>query len=55
MADANGTIDQNGTTDAQFKVEQAGYYIVWLRYLPTGLADEDANYVDVFKIVKTVE
>ncbi len=54
-ADANGTINQNGTTDAQFTVEKAGYYIVWLRYLPTGLQDIDANYVDVFKIVKTVE
>ena len=49
------TIDQAGVTAAQFKVEQAGYYIVWLRYLPTGLEDLPGNYVDIFKVVKTVE
>lgn len=49
------TIDQAGVTAAQFKVEQVGYYIVWLRYLPTGLEDLPGNYVDIFKVVKTVE
>ena len=49
------TIEQASTTSAQFKVEAAGYYIVWLRYLPTGLEDLPGNYVDVFKVVKTVE
>ena len=67
-AAANGkTVEQNGTTEARFTVEKAGYYIIWLHYLPTGLADKDdvydatgtlvekGNYVDVFKIVKTVD
>ena len=49
------TIDECGTTFAQFNVEKAGYYIVWLRYLPTGLDDVEGNYVNVFKVVKTVE
>ena len=49
------TIDQAGVTSAQFKVEKVGYYIVWLRYLPTGLEDLPGNYVDIFKVVKTVE
>lgn len=49
------TIEQASTTSAQFKVEKPGYYIVWLRYLPTGLEDLPGNYVDVFKVVKTVE
>ena len=54
-AEAGKTIDQCGTTFAQFDVEKAGYYIVWLRYLPTGLDDVEGNYVNVFKVVKTVE
>ena len=54
-AEGGKTIDQCGTTFAEFKVEKAGYYIVWLRYLPTGLDDVEGNYVDVFKVVKTVE
>ena len=49
------TIDEAGTTSAQFKVEKPGYYIVWLRYLPTGLEDVTGNYVNIFKVVKTVE
>ena len=49
------TIDQVGVTSAAFKVEKVGYYIVWLRYLPTGLEDLPGNYVDIFKVVKTVE
>ena len=49
------TIDQAGVTSAEFKVEKVGYYIVWLRYLPTGLEDLPGNYVDIFKVVKTVE
>ena len=53
--EAGQTIDEAGTTSAQFKVEKAGYYIVWLRYLPTGLEDVPGNYVDIFKVVKTVE
>ena len=53
--EAGQTIDQAGTTSAQFKVEKPGYYIVWLRYLPTGLEDVPGNYVDIFKVVKTVE
>lgn len=60
------TVEQNSTTEARFTVEKAGYYIVWLHYLPIGLADKDdvydangtlvekGNYVDVFKVVKTV-
>ena len=55
-AAGNGkTIDQNSTTSAQFEATQAGYYIVWLRYLPTGLEDVEGNYVDVFKVVKVVK
>ena len=54
-AEDGKTIDQCGTTFAQFKAEQAGYYIVWLRYLPTGLEDVEGNYVNVFKVVKIVE
>lgn len=49
------TINQAATTSAKFKVEKVGYYIVWLRYLPIGLEDVPGNYVDVFKVVKTVE
>ena len=49
------TIDQNATNKALFRVEQAGYYIVWLRYLPAGRTDTEANYTDVYKVVKTVE
>lgn len=54
-AEGGKTIDQCGTTFAQFTAEQAGYYIVWLRYLPTGLEDVEGNYVNVFKVVKTVK
>ncbi|MBP5342174.1 MAG: hypothetical protein J6W75_01015 [Bacteroidaceae bacterium] len=54
-AEGGKTIDECGTTFAQFKVEKAGYYVVWLRYLPTGLEDVEGYYVDVFKVVKTVE
>ncbi len=50
-----GTIEENAATSAQFTATQAGYYIVWLRYLPTGLEDVEGNYVDVFKVVKVVE
>ncbi len=53
--EAGKTIDECGVTFAKFKAEQAGYYIVWLRYLPTGLLDVDYNYVDVFKVVKVVK
>lgn len=53
-AEGGKTIDKCGTTFAEFKVEKAGYYIVWLRYLPTGLEDLEGNYVNVFKVVKTV-
>lgn len=53
-ATSGQTIDQNAVTSAQFNVVQAGYYIVWLRYLPTGKADIDGNYADSFKVVKTV-
>ena len=49
------TISQCGVTSAQFKVENAGYYIVRLRYLPKGEADVEDSYVDSFKVVKTVE
>ena len=52
---AGQTIDEVGVTSAQFTAENVGYYIVWLRYLPTGLVDIDANYVDVFKVVKIVD
>ena len=52
---AGQTIDEVSTYGAEFKVEQAGWYIVWLRYLPTGMADIDANYVDVFKVIETHE
>ena len=54
-AEAGKTIDECGTTEAEFTVEKAGYYIIWLRYLPTGLDDVDGNYVNVFKVVKAVE
>lgn len=47
------TIDEVSVYEAEFNVEQVGYYIVWLRYLPTGLEDIDANYVDVFKVIKS--
>lgn len=49
--------DQTGSYlyGAEFDAEAAGYYIVWLRYLPTGLADEEGNYVDVFKVIKIHE
>lgn len=47
------TIDEASVYTAEFTVEQPGYYIVWLRYLPTGLADQDGNYVDIFKVIKT--
>ena len=49
------TIDEAGVTSAKFKVEKVGYYIIWLRYLPTGLEDLPGNYVDIFKVVKTVK
>ena len=52
---AGQTIEQAGTTWAKFTVEKVGYYIVWLRYLPTGLEDAPGNYVNIFKVVKTVE
>ena len=42
------------SSSAQFTVEKAGYYIVRLRYLPTGKPDTEANYVDTFKVIKTV-
>lgn len=51
-ADDSHTIDQNSVYKALFTPDKAGYYIVWLRYLPTGLPDIEANYVDVFKVVK---
>lgn len=53
--EAGQTIDEAGTTWAKFTVEKVGYYIVWLRYLPTGLEDAPGNYVNIFKVVKTVE
>ena len=53
-ASGGQTINQNGVTSAQFSVGAAGYYIVWLRYLPANRTDLDENYVDVFKVVKTV-
>lgn len=46
------TIDENSVYKANFKPTQAGWYIVWLRYLPVGAPDIDANYRDVFKVVK---
>lgn len=46
------TIDENSVYRAEFKPTEAGYYIVWLRYLPTGKPDVEANYRDVFKVVK---
>lgn len=52
------TIDQSATCghSAEFKAEQAGWYIVWFRYLPytySGTAnDVDSNYIDVFKVIK---
>jgi len=49
------TIEQAGTTWAKFTIDKPGYYVVWLRYLPTGLEDVPGNYVNVFKIVKAVE
>ena len=49
------TIDENSTYSAEFEVEQPGYYIVWLRYLPTGSVDIESNYVDYFKVIKTHE
>jgi len=53
-ATTDKTINANSTTEAQFSPNQAGYYIVWLRYLPLGKTDTEANYVDVFKVVKVV-
>lgn len=53
-ADSFGTIEHNAKTSAEFTVEQAGYYIVWLRYLPTGKMDSEENYLNVYKVVKVV-
>ena len=53
-ATGGGTISQNATTSAEFQATQAGYYIVWLRYLPRGKMDVDDNYLNVYKVVKTV-
>ncbi len=55
IPEAGQTIDQAGVTAARFRVEKVGYYIVWLHYLPTGLEDLPGNYVDIFKVVKTVK
>lgn len=49
------TIDQASVYSAKFKAEQVGYYIVKLRYLPTGLEDVVGNYVNVYKVVKVVQ
>lgn len=46
------TIDQASVYEAKFTPAQTGNAIIWLRYLPTGLPDIEANYVDVFKVVK---
>jgi hypothetical protein len=54
-ATPSGTINQNAATSAEFNVEHAGYYIVWLRYLPYGFSDIDEHYINVFKVVKTVD
>lgn len=57
-ATADGqTIHQASEYGATFKVEQEGYYIVWLRYLPNTYwndpaDDVPANYVDVYKVIK---
>lgn len=51
-ATADKTIDQNSTSKAQFLADKAGWYIVCLRYLPTGKPDIEANYRDVFKVIK---
>lgn len=46
------TIDEASVYTAKFTAANAGYYVVWLRYLPTGMTDVPSNYVDVFKVVK---
>lgn len=59
--EAGKTIDQSVTSvyGTEFQATQAGYYIVWLRYLPITMhgtaADVDANYIDVFKVIKVHE
>lgn len=51
-ATADKTVEQNGVTKSQFTPDKAGWYIVNLHYLPTGMPDIEANYRDVFKVVK---
>lgn len=52
---AGQTVNESGVTSAQFKAEKAGYYIINLRYLPTGRDDAEGNYVNIYKVVKVVE
>lgn len=47
------TVDEASVTSASFKVEQAGYYVVKLYYLPQGREDKPENYVSTYKVVKT--
>ena len=53
-ATAGSSINDNARTSAEFMAEQPGYYIVWLRYLPTGKMDVADNYLNVYKVVKVV-